>query len=90
MAAFPLQIYCSALLFAPSQSRVRQLFLHEIPPWISHVPEGRSDWCGQEVTIETGRQDASELSSKNVRSILAFSPDGQFIASCSLLSGVSF
>jgi WD40 repeat protein len=101
MSEFPLQIYCSALLFAPSRSLVRRLLLHDIPPWISHVPEGQSDWSGQEVTIETGRQDVSTqvwghdgelttLSNENVHSSLSFSPDGKLVASCSPLNGVSF
>jgi hypothetical protein len=38
--AAPLQIYCSALAFAPRQSEVRKLFLEScLPRWICHVPE---------------------------------------------------
>jgi hypothetical protein len=43
--AAPLQIYCSALVFAPRQSEVRKLFAeYYLPPWISRLPEVEDYW----------------------------------------------
>ncbi len=56
MAEFPLQIYCSALVFAPSRSLVRQQFVHEVPTWIGETPQGRENWSAKRMTIETGLQ----------------------------------
>jgi len=35
----PLQIYCSALLFAPEGSLVRENFRNQIPDWIHRLPK---------------------------------------------------
>ncbi|KAL4864411.1 hypothetical protein BDV12DRAFT_11428 [Aspergillus spectabilis] len=40
----PLQIYCSAIVFAPQQSLVRQQFLKVTPSWIGSLPELAPDW----------------------------------------------
>ncbi|KAL4787297.1 hypothetical protein BJX76DRAFT_354244 [Aspergillus varians] len=40
----PLQIYSSALVFAPQQSLIRRHFLELIPEWIITPPEVAPDW----------------------------------------------
>jgi hypothetical protein len=40
----PLQIYCSALLFAPDSSVVKQCFAWQIPSWIHTRPELDGKW----------------------------------------------
>ncbi|KAI1281262.1 vegetative incompatibility protein HET-E-1 [Xylaria sp. FL0933] len=64
--AAPLQTYCSALVFAPEESIIRDTFRDDIPDWIS----GRRNDCLR--TME-GHTD-SVLS-------VEFSPDGRIVAS---------
>ncbi|KAL7953255.1 hypothetical protein V8C34DRAFT_321409 [Trichoderma compactum] len=40
----PLQIYSSALVFAPENSVVRRLFERSIPPWLCTLPTMQSNW----------------------------------------------
>lgn len=40
----PLQIYSSALVFAPENSVVRRLFERSIPPWLCTLPTMQSHW----------------------------------------------
>ncbi|RSL61901.1 hypothetical protein CEP54_005963 [Fusarium duplospermum] len=40
----PLQLYISALVFAPKASLVRQTFEAQIPQWIVQLPLAESDW----------------------------------------------
>ncbi|KAL6364621.1 hypothetical protein LRP88_02024 [Fusarium phalaenopsidis] len=40
----PLQVYSSALVFAPKNSPIRQAFRSQIPPWITLVPSVEPDW----------------------------------------------
>jgi WD40 repeat protein len=40
----PLQLYCSALLFAPENSLVRRQFEESIPPWIQMKPTVQANW----------------------------------------------
>ncbi len=47
----PLQIYYSALVFAPSRSLVRRQFLHLLPPCIGCLPDVPAGWSGKELTI---------------------------------------
>jgi WD40 repeat protein len=68
----PLQIYCSALVFAPEMSIVRGHFKNQIPHWIRGLPKVQRDWSSLEQTLE-GHSDW-------VRSV-AFSPDGSKLAS---------
>ncbi len=70
----PLQLYLSALVFAPARSLVRQNFLNNVPEWMS-VPAAAWDTWGQEVISFEGHTAAVTA--------VAFSPDGSLIASAS-------
>ncbi|CAD6446227.1 e13f86a5-3efc-43ce-a537-5658ff5fbd22 [Sclerotinia trifoliorum] len=68
----PLQIYCSALFFAPENSIIRKKFQKCMPNWIYKISRTRSNWSAVLQTLE-GHSDW-------VNSI-AFSPDGTKVAS---------
>ncbi|KAJ8058450.1 hypothetical protein OCU04_012638 [Sclerotinia nivalis] len=68
----PLQIYCSALFFAPENSIIRKTFQEYIPSWIYKISRTRSSWSAALQTLEGH--------SGLVWSI-AFSPDGTKVAS---------
>jgi len=68
----PLQIYCSALIFAPEMSIIRKEFKGQIPKWIRRQPKVQSDWSSLLQTLEGH--------SNSVTSV-AFSPDGKLVAS---------
>ncbi|PMD32012.1 hypothetical protein L207DRAFT_590884 [Hyaloscypha variabilis F] len=67
----PLQIYCSALVFAPSTSIVRKYFENHIPKWIRNRPKVLPGWNALVQTIESH--------SYNVRRV-AFSDDGLLVS----------
>ncbi|CAM1503379.1 Fc.00g081550.m01.CDS01 [Cosmosporella sp. VM-42] len=68
----PLQVYASALVFSPTSSQVRKLFMEEQPDWIILKPHMEPDWNACLQTLE-GHSDW-------VNSV-AFSADGQRLAS---------
>jgi WD40 repeat protein len=68
----PLQIYSSALIFAPEKSMVRRVFSYKIPGWIKQLPGVEQDWSA---CLQTLEGHASGVAS------VAFSPDGQTVAS---------
>jgi WD40 repeat protein len=68
----PLQLYYSALIFAPEKSIVRKQFEKCFPTWIKRKPKGQENWSSTLQTLE-GHSDW-------VRSV-AFSPDGKTLAS---------
>ncbi|KAF2194154.1 vegetative incompatibility protein HET-E-1 [Zopfia rhizophila CBS 207.26] len=70
----PLQIYSSALVFAPKMSIVRKTFHSHIPGWVSRLSKVEDDWDACRSTLE-GHSD--------LVSAVAFSPDGQLVASAS-------
>src|SRR5271156_4204545 len=70
----PLQVYCSALLFSPKASIVRQLFWDQVPVWIKRSPDVQEEWNASLQTLE-GHSDSANA--------VAFSPDGQLVASAS-------
>ncbi|KAF2813542.1 uncharacterized protein BDZ99DRAFT_381439, partial [Mytilinidion resinicola] len=49
--AAPLQIYCSALMFAPEGSIIRGQFKDEIPRWVCTMPRMPKDWSPLEQTL---------------------------------------
>ncbi|KAB5581153.1 putative WD-repeat protein [Coniochaeta sp. 2T2.1] len=70
----PLQIYTSAIVFAPKRSIIRNLFEDSIPDWISLLPKVDQDWNACLQVLE---------GHKHAVLALAFSPDGKTIASTS-------
>ncbi|RFU78062.1 vegetative incompatibility het-e-1 [Trichoderma arundinaceum] len=72
--AAPLQIYSSALIFAPSESIIRNTFASQIPSWISLLPKTDSDWdqCIQKLEGHT-----------DVVKSVALSHDASLVASAS-------
>ncbi|KAK2731053.1 hypothetical protein FQN57_003639, partial [Myotisia sp. PD_48] len=62
----PLQLYCSALLFAPETSVIKNQFKGQIPLWFDHLPPMDTHWNAIEQTLEGH--------SRSVTSV-AFSPD---------------
>lgn len=70
----PLQTYCSALVFAPERSVVRRKFKDTMPSWICRFPEVQRDWSALLQTLEGHISGVSTV---------AFSPDGQLVASAS-------
>ena len=69
----PLQIYSSAIVFAPKESVIRSTFEQPIP-WISQLPKVPHTWSLDLQKLE-GHSDAV--------SAVAFSADGQLLASAS-------
>jgi WD40 repeat protein len=74
LADAPLQIYCSALVFAPEKSLVQQTFVDQVPKRVKMLSTKEADWDACRSTLE-GHSDG-------VRAV-AFSPDGQLVASAS-------
>ncbi|KAF2840255.1 HET-domain-containing protein [Patellaria atrata CBS 101060] len=70
----PLQIYSSALIFAPEMSIIRKTFVKHIPGWLNRLSKMKDDWDACRSTLE------GHTSSVNA---VAFSPDGQVVASAS-------
>lgn len=68
----PLQLYASALVFAPKQSIIRKTFEHYLPEWISLLFKVDSGWNAVLQTLEGY--------SSSVR-FVAFSKDDTLIAS---------
>ncbi|CAG8976165.1 hypothetical protein HYALB_00010035 [Hymenoscyphus albidus] len=68
----PLQAYCSALVFAPEKSIVREAFESCIPPWIQTKPRVEMYWNAMLQTLEGHTDWVSSV---------AFSPDGKQIVS---------
>ncbi|APA11275.1 hypothetical protein sscle_07g060450 [Sclerotinia sclerotiorum 1980 UF-70] len=68
----PLQIYYSALFFAPENSIIRKTFQEYIPSWIYKISRTRSNWSAALQTLEGHSGWVSSV---------AFSPDGTKVAS---------
>jgi WD40 repeat protein len=68
----PLQLYCSALVFAPEKSIIRETFQKCIPTWIGRKPRVQANWSAALQTLEGH--------SASVNSV-AFSPDGKQVVS---------
>ncbi|KAJ5936027.1 hypothetical protein N7454_005325 [Penicillium verhagenii] len=68
----PLQLYCSGLIFAPKTSIIRREFRSDFPTWICQFPEVDERWSAELQTLEGHSGWVSSM---------AFSPDGQLLAS---------
>lgn len=68
----PLQTYASALVFSPSESLIRKCYMDQIPTWLTTVPAVERKWSACFQTLETF-----------FMPIIAFSPDGKYLASTS-------
>ncbi|KAF2810840.1 uncharacterized protein BDZ99DRAFT_441438 [Mytilinidion resinicola] len=73
----PLQVYISALTFAPKRSIIRKTFAGHIAGWVSRIPKVEDDWDACRSTLE------GHSGSVNA---VAFSPDGQLAATGSCRS----
>ncbi|KAF2023169.1 NWD1 protein, partial [Setomelanomma holmii] len=74
LADAPLQIYCSALVFAPERSLIRQTFVAQVLERVKMLSMKEADWDDCRSTLEGHSSDVSAV---------AFSPDGQLVASAS-------
>ncbi|RAQ98842.1 vegetative incompatibility protein HET-E-1 [Stemphylium lycopersici] len=74
LADAPLQIYCSALVFAPERSLIRRTFVDQVPQRVKMLSMKEADWDACRSTLEGH--------SSRVRAV-AFSPNGQLVASAS-------
>lgn len=72
MNVAPLQIYSSALIFAPTNCEFRRCFKEMIPKWIKHQPTVPMDWDLCEQTLEGHRAAIDQA---------VLSPDSSLIAS---------
>src|SRR5271170_443018 len=70
----PLQIYCSALVFATEKSIIREQFKKQIADWFCELPKMQNSWNSSLQTLE-GHSDWVLA--------VAFSPDGKLLASAS-------
>src|SRR5215469_4388886 len=68
----PLQLYCSALVFAPGKSIIRRQFEEYIPTWIQRKPKVQANWSA---TLQTLEGHLSSVSS------VAFSADSKQVVS---------
>ncbi|KAH6717349.1 hypothetical protein BKA61DRAFT_478141 [Leptodontidium sp. MPI-SDFR-AT-0119] len=68
----PLQVYCSALVFAPEKSIVRETFEGCIPSWIQRKPKVETHW---NAALQTLKGHTDWVTS------VAFSPDGKQVVS---------
>ncbi|PMD28100.1 HET-domain-containing protein [Hyaloscypha hepaticicola] len=68
----PLQLYCSALVFAPENSIIRRKFKGYIPNWIQLKPKVQAHWNAAQQTLEGHTDYVSSV---------AFSPDGKQVVS---------
>ncbi|KAG4428234.1 hypothetical protein IFR05_016284, partial [Cadophora sp. M221] len=72
LATWPLQAYSSAIIFSPQTSIVRSNNLEKVPTWLRKFPQVEDTWASLIQTL-AGHSDPV--------SAVAFSPDGQRIAS---------
>ncbi|KAI9774034.1 MAG: hypothetical protein M1839_001919 [Geoglossum umbratile] len=70
----PLQVYSSALIFAPEMTIIRKTLADHIPGWVNMISKVGDDWDACRSTLEGHSQGVSAV---------AFSPDGQLVASAS-------
>ncbi|KAJ5375973.1 NACHT and WD40 domain protein [Penicillium cosmopolitanum] len=66
----PLQLYCSALLFSPS-NQIGRIFEADLPSWLSQIPQVYTDWSSELQSLEGHEGPVLKM---------IFSPDGRLIA----------
>jgi WD40 repeat protein len=74
LADAPLQIYCSALVFAPGRSLIRRTYVDQVPERIKMLSMKEADWDACRSTMEGHSSRVTAVT---------FSPDGQLVASAS-------
>ncbi|KAL8296240.1 hypothetical protein RB600_001637 [Gaeumannomyces tritici] len=72
--ASPLQLYCSAIVFAPEESIVRKMFRDQFPTWLALVPQVDQNW---DACLQTLEGHSGWVNS------VAFAHDGKTVASAS-------
>ncbi|KAL8402633.1 hypothetical protein RB596_009121 [Gaeumannomyces avenae] len=72
--ASPLQLYCSAIVFAPEESVVRKMFRNQFPTWLALVPQVDQNW---DACLQTLEGHSGYIYS------VAFAHDGKTVASAS-------
>ncbi|KAL8403221.1 hypothetical protein RB594_008470 [Gaeumannomyces avenae] len=72
--ASPLQLYYSAIVFAPEESIVRKMFRNQFPTWLALVPQVDQNWDACLQTLEGHSRWVSSV---------AFAHDGKTVASAS-------
>ena len=73
----PLQLYSSALIFAPETSVIRKKYNEYIPDWLGRLPKVQQAWSA---TLQTLEGHSNKVNS------VAFSPDGKHHHSLSMKS----
>jgi len=68
----PHQVYCSALIFSPRRSTVKEQFRHNVPHWIKETPMVPEDWDSTLQVLNAHTRDVNSV---------RFSPDGKLLAS---------
>jgi uncharacterized protein with WD repeat len=74
LADAPLQISCCALVFAPEKNLVRRTFVDQVPQRVNMLSMREADWDACRSTLE---------GHSGWVTAVAFSPDGQLVASAS-------
>jgi WD40 repeat protein len=74
LADAPLQIYCSALVFSPKKSPIRQIFIGQVLQRVDMLSMRETDWDACRSTLE---------GHSSLVTAVDFSPDGQPVASAS-------
>ncbi|CEJ82920.1 hypothetical protein VHEMI02960 [[Torrubiella] hemipterigena] len=77
---YPLQLYCTGLVFAPTDTFLRNEFWHEGPKEISKVEGIAPEWDTTLQLLPTPR---------DMVSVLAFSPNGALLASASWFGAIT-
>ncbi|KAF5670516.1 hypothetical protein FHETE_4423 [Fusarium heterosporum] len=67
----PLQMYCSALLFCPTKSKVRFYYESLIPTWIIKQPETQESWGPELYTLQGHSGAVLEIRFSPTQSLLA-------------------
>ncbi|KAL2864135.1 WD domain protein [Aspergillus lucknowensis] len=77
----PLQLYASGIIFAPQKALIRRNFERELPDWVSRGPRVEEHWSPELQTLEGHSSSHTLEGHSNWVSSVAFSGDGQLLAS---------